>query len=109
MSSGAAFDAEQKDAERAKSHIVAACKSPYGSRFCFPPPWPLMRTYSEFGMHANSPIILCIQVWRLHGLACVCALPVPQLGSRMKDTSLKRTPTIPVAASHQTVAWQWVF
>ena len=75
----------------------------------FLPPWPLMRTYSEFGMHANSPIILCIQVWRLHGLACVCALPVPQLGSRMKDTSLKRTPTIPVAASHQTVAWQWVF
>ncbi|KAG2588616.1 hypothetical protein PVAP13_5NG348700 [Panicum virgatum] len=28
----------QKNAEKAKSHIVAACKSPYGSRFCFPPP-----------------------------------------------------------------------
>jgi hypothetical protein len=30
-------DAEQKDADMAKSRIVAACKPPYGSRFCFLP------------------------------------------------------------------------
>jgi len=51
----------QKNAEKAKSHTVAACKSPYGSRFCFPPP--VLVHLFRVGMHANDPIACVHQIW----------------------------------------------